>query len=254
MKNYSKYSSILLFLVIPLLSSAQSNSDFELGYEVYKIFPSLSVTQAELQSATTIADVNRYYKPSWVSEYKLVKVTANVNGVQKESLSKSLELSSEQKELMLSAETHSDISVHIEYIPENNLSIKELKEIDFSFTVDPDLDAAYPGGEDALKRYIKKNTIDKIPASSFEQYAASVIEFSINENGEVVNAEIFDTSMFSKSEDLLRDNILLEAICAMPKWTPAQYKDGKKIKQDFILTVGDLTSCILNTFNTHLLN
>ena len=35
----------------------------------------------------------------------------------------------------------------------------------------------------------------------------------------------------------------------MPNWAPAQYRDGTRVNQDFVLTVGDMTSCKMNLLN-----
>ena len=35
----------------------------------------------------------------------------------------------------------------------------------------------------------------------------------------------------------------------MPSWKPAAYANGMKVKQDFVLTVGDMTSCVVNLLN-----
>ena len=43
--------------------------------------------------------------------------------------------------------------------------------------------------------------------------------------------------------------VLSKSICEMPAWIPAEYKDGSKVSQDFVLTIGDHRSCTLNLLN-----
>jgi len=233
---------------------AQEAINFEAGYEIYKIYPSLSISQDELKEIQTLENLNRYYNSEWVREYMNVTISAHHNNSLKKAKSKSLLLTEEQKDLIKKADVNSEISVYIKYIPENTLVENDPKEISYSFTVDPDQDAMFPGGEKKMKAYIKKNITDKLSKDRFDEYGMSVIQFSINEDGEVVDAHIYDSSAYTKTEDKKRDDILLEAICQMPTWQAAQYKNGLKVRQNFILSAGDQRSCVLNLFNTHLLN
>ena len=35
----------------------------------------------------------------------------------------------------------------------------------------------------------------------------------------------------------------------MPKWAPAQFENGLKVAQDYVLTIGDEYSCTMNLLN-----
>ena len=56
--------------------------------------------------------------------------------------------------------------------------------------------------------------------------------FTVNEEGEIVNAKISQTSGDSKT-----DKLFVEAINKMPKWKPAQNSKGVKVKQEFIFNL-----------------
>ena len=58
--------------------------------------------------------------------------------------------------------------------------------------------------------------------------------FTVNEEGDVVDAKISKTS-----GDLLTDKLIVEGISKMPKWKPAKNSKGEKVKQDFIFNVGN---------------
>jgi TonB family protein len=75
-------------------------------------------------------------------------------------------------------------------------------------------------------------------------YNFVAIKFTIDEAGQIINAHIFQPS---KDEDV--DNLLLETICNMPNWKPAEYSNGKKVKQEFVLTVGNMENCMINLLN-----
>jgi hypothetical protein len=129
-------------------------------------------------------------------------------------------------------------------MPQNTLPNNEIKEINFEFTINPENDANFPGGQVELKKYLKENAIDKIQTGKIKQYNVVAVKFTISEEGEIMDVHMFEPS---KDEDM--DSVLMEAICNMPEWKAAEYANGKKVKQDFVFTVGDHTSCTLNLLN-----
>jgi len=212
----------ICFMLSSALTIAQNDQDFIIDYKVSKVFPPLSITKDALIQAEHVDDLNKYYKSSWVEEYKSVSITAMNNGTAITETVSNDKLSEAQKKIMNAADPASKITVDILYVPNNTLKVKEEKEINFSFILDPDQDAQFPGGEEALERYIEKTAQSLIPNSSFDQHLVAAIEFTI---------------------------VLLDAICAMPQWIPAQYTDGPKVKTNYVLTAGDHNSCVINFFN-----
>ena len=61
------------------------------------------------------------------------------------------------------------------------------------------------------------------------------MHFTINENGAVENAKIFESSGDAKTDELL-----LRLINNMPKWKPAKDIMGNPVKQDFEFLTGYL--------------
>lgn len=246
MKNINSKLIILLFIALtaPHLATSQDDLAFELSYEVNRIYPSFSITKEKLKEAHTIADLNRYYKPSWVSTYISVEILASHEGKTRKAMSKQDSLSQEQKDLMYKADVGAGISVRVQYMPENTLKHNEMKEIDFTFTVEPESQATYPGGQQQLKQYLKENVMGRISDAVFRIYNLTAIKFTIDEVGQVVDAHVFETSKDEKTDELL-----LAAICNMPNWMPAEYTNGTTVKQEFVLTVGDDRSCVINLLN-----
>ena len=250
MKNIQNKLVTLLFiaLVFPYFGTSQDSSMNELIYEVNVVYPSISVTKEELKQAQTLDDINKYYKPSWVKEYISVEVLASHKGKIKKAVSKSDTFSQAQKDIMDMADTGTDISVEIEYIPENTLKSNPARKMDFSFTINPKNAAKYIGGEQQLKQYLTEKAIDKVPTGSFDNYDLATIKFTIDETGQVIDAQIFEP-VFDTSNNEKIAKILLEAICNMPSWKPAEYANGTKVKQEFALTVGNMESCLVNLLN-----
>lgn len=235
---------LLFFLAVPLLCSSQSTSIDELPYQVSRIHSYISMTKEKLQKAQTLVDLNRHYKPSWVRTYLSVEVTTTYQGKIQKAINKSDTLSREQKNIMEMADPGSEISFKIKYIPENTLKNNESKELDFRFTVDPEQEASYPGGQQQLRKYLQEKAIAKIPDGRFQDFDLATIKFTVNEDGEISNAHIF-----WPFKDEKVDQVLLDAIRTMPCWTPAEYNNGLKVKQEFALLVGNMQNCVVPLLN-----
>jgi len=219
MKNIRHQLIALLFIAftLPHIGSSQDSLAFELNYEVNRTYPSLSITKEKLNEARTLTDINKYYKPSWVKEYISVEIWASHEGRLKKAMGKNDTLSQAQKDIMDMVDMGTHISVNVLYIPDNTLKHNDAKETNFRFTVEPESEAEYPGGTQQLEQYLQENTMDKISNAIFKIYNLTAVKFTIDEVGQVINAHIFETSKDEKTDELL-----LETICNMPNWKPAQ--------------------------------
>lgn len=246
MKNLLIKIFALLFIIpaFPHPGSSQDNSTGAIRFEVNRRHPPVSVTKGKLHEAHTLNDLNPYYKSSWVREYISVVVSARDKGRTKNAHGKNDILSQEQKDLMNKADQGTNIEVMVQYMPQNTLSQNDVKEINFTFTVEPESEAAYPGGRQPMNQYIQEHAIDKISETGFRQTDFSAVKFTVNEVGHIADAHLF-----WKSENDKADELLLVAISNMPRWKPAEYSGGVKVKQEFVLTVGNIENCAINLLN-----
>lgn len=222
---------------------AQNSLDTELKFEVNKVYPSYSINRAQLHDAKTIKDINRYFKPSWIKKYESVTINTIHQSQSKKSNSKSYELTSEQKQMILMADVGSPITVDISYIPNNSLAVNEIQNMTFTLEIEADIDAQYRQGAVAMEEHLQKY-LDKIPPGTYEGYALSAVKFTVDNDGEIVDAHILD---YPRAESV--DQILIDAVCNMPSWIPARYDNGKTIKQEYVFTVGNMENCIVNLLN-----
>ena len=240
---------MLFALLIPQLSYSQVRPNQELRFEVNRIQPFITITKADLSKAQTLVDINLYYEPSWVRRYLSVEVTATYKGRTQKVTAPNNHLTEEQKALFAKADIGTEIFIRVTYIPENTLPSNEAKETSFSFIPDPEQQASFVGGEQALLQYLKVDAINQIPYRDFEESALAAVKFTINETGAIVNPSLAESS---KNANI--DQILLDAIRTMPTWKPATYSDGTTVKQEFVLTVGNLGSCVINLLGTRKLD
>ena len=233
---------LLLFLSLSVFS--QESGRYPFSYNIERHFPPISIEKKDLTNAATLLDLNERFEDDWIEEYISVEIFATNQGTRKRAIGKSINLNQHQKQIMNLADSGTKISVVVQYMPDNNLSSNEPKELSFSFEVEPEEQASFPGGQEKVKDYIKEHVIDKISKDKLKQYQLAVVKFFIDEEGLVYQPEIFWSS-----EDEHVDNIMKDAICNMPKWNPATYEDGHKVKQEFVLTLGDQQSCVMPMLN-----
>ncbi len=242
MKNFpQKWMSVLLTFAFPVLLLAQNNG---LHYEVNRIYPYLSVSKEQLKAANTIAGFNRHFNPSWVRSYESVTVSTIIQGKLQQAVSNSGVLTPAQKVNLDRADAGTEISVLVRYLPENTLQQNDIQEFDFTFSVNPDYEASFAGGPEALMQYLQEKAIQSIPANQFQGFDMAAVKFSVNQSGNIV-----DVSIFQSTRSAEMDQILLEAIRQMTTWKPATYANGMTAQQEFALTLGNMENCMVSLLN-----
>ncbi len=242
MKNFPQNSmSVLLAIAFPVLMMAQNNG---LHYEVNRVYPYLSVSNEQLKAANSIAEFNRHFKSSWIRSYESVTVFTSIQGKLQQSVSNSDVLTPAQKDNLNRVDAGTEISVVVRYLPENTLQHNDIQEFDFTFSVNPDYEASFGGGPEALMQYLQETAIKSIPANQFQGFDMAAVKFTVSQTGDIVEA-----SMFQPTKSAEMDQILLETIRQMPTWKPATYADGTTVQQEFALTLGNMENCMVNLLN-----
>jgi TonB family protein len=99
----------------------------------------------------------------------------------------------------------------------------------------PEIEAEYPNGAEHMTQYLRERVLSKIDTTASNKYAfvTSAVRFTVNESGEIANAQIISGSLV----DPKVNQLLLDAIHNMPKWKPAENAKGMKVKQEFELSL-----------------
>jgi len=94
----------------------------------------------------------------------------------------------------------------------------------------PEIQAEYPGGYKKMLEFINQNVTQKIniTESELDVFHTPVAQWTIDENGNVIDAKIIRTSNLPKI-----DSLYLIAIKSMPTWKPAEKYDKKYTRQEF---------------------
>ncbi|MEY3241749.1 MAG: hypothetical protein RIR11_3188 [Bacteroidota bacterium] len=237
-------NKILLVVLLSIGCTFNSFAQDELKFEINKVLPFISVQENKLDQINTLTDLDKRYPASWVSAYISVEISAYKNGIQTKASGMSDVLNQAQKELIQTADRNSDIAVNVMYLPENSLQNNTVKQYDFKVGILPDKNAVYSEGAAQLTQYLQKNSIANIEAGSFTGYDLTAIKFTITEQGLIT-----DIQVAIPSKDKKIDEMLVAAISKMPSWKPAEFSNGLKVKQTFVLTIGNMENCMVNLLN-----
>ena len=100
--------------------------------------------------------------------------------------------------------------------------------MEFTVKILPERKAEFSGNQEELTTYLKESVIEYIPEGHFKEYQLAAVTFTVDENGQIINPNIF-----SSSEDESLDSMMIQAIRNMGKWNPAEYDSGKKVSQQY---------------------
>lgn len=219
--------------ILMLLFFAHPSISQDLSYEVRGMYVH-PVTSENLVTAQTMSGIMPDYPSSWIMDYVSTTILLTSDGKVMQASGTNDVLSDEQKNLLPLAALGDDLSVVIDYKYRNSVTGNmDFRQLLYSATVVPDIEAAYPGGQDKLTYYLKENAISKIPATSVQQFLPAIVRFTVDEKGDIAKARIFQSSGNQKT-----DKLLLQVIKNMPKWEPASNSAGINVSQDFEFTVG----------------
>jgi hypothetical protein len=239
-----KRNQTLLIVLLSIGCAFKSFAQNDLKFEINKVLPFISIQENKLDKINTLTDLNKRYPTSWVKEYISVEISAYKNGAQTKASGSSDVLNQEQKELIRLADRSNDIAVSVTYLPENSLKNNTVKQYDFKVTIMPEKNAVYSEGAKQLLQYLQKNSIVNIEAGSFTGYDLTAIKFTVTQQGHIA-----DIQVAMPSKDIKIDEMLVAAISKMPSWKPAEFSNGVKAKQSFVLTIGNMENCMVNLLN-----
>lgn len=210
----------------------------EIGYQVRGLYQ-YPILKEKLNEVKTLKELNPGFPSSWISQYFSVEVSGTCNGEVLAAKGKNATLSEEQLNILNKADLGSDIVVEVKYSPKNTLINEDNSRlIHFKYTVIPDTEAEFPGGYELLLKYLKDNTKELISPVNAKEFGYAAIQFTVNEEGEIMDAEL---SISSEDEQI--DKSLLEVVKNMPKWNPAKNSQGVNVQQDFEFTIGNMIGC-----------
>jgi TonB family protein len=179
-----------------------------------------------------------------IIDYLSVNITSVHNGKTVTAHSSNDQLSIEQKRILATADLNTEVSIHVKFKYKNDVSSEaggenKIIEGKLAVTVAPETEAQFPGGYTELKDQLTKSVMSKLPsggaaASMYaDKISRTVVKFTVNEEGKVV-----DVSIATTSTDPFVDTLLIDAAYHLPKWKAAKNAKGKPVKQQFNFSLG----------------
>jgi TonB family protein len=192
------------------------------------------IKKDQLLNAETLNDIRPNYPSSWITNYTAVEIKSIAQGLTMQAEGLNDTLSEAQKQLLRSADIGTNLEFAISHLYRNPVTnASELRKVNFSYTVIPDVEATYVGGTEKLTTYLEEKAISKISEAVAGKMNSATVSFVVNEKGEIKNVQIT-----SSTGDPKTDKRLLSAIQKMPNWQSAENNEGTKVKQSFLFTIG----------------
>jgi hypothetical protein len=222
------FSQDLSFDYANILTKNNDKNKVNLFYDIRGKYDR-AVKKSTLKDAKVISDFVPGFPVNWISNYGSVELVSVNKNKMITATGKNEVLTAEQKNLLMTADlsTNLILNVHDEF--KNPVTYKnEDRKIKIQLTVVPEYEAEFIGGRDEMRKYLKRNIIEKISAEISEKIKNGAIGFVINENGKVSDARISISTGFYSI-----DQLIIEAVYGMPTWKAAKDINGKNVKQEF---------------------
>ena len=230
MKNYV----ITVLLLHLFFAGVAQNIGFMVGGTYQR-----SIKQEKVKEVKTMKDINPGYPSSWITDYISTEISVTSDGKVTKAMSVNEILTTKQREIVNTADIGADIVIDVKYKKKNAITgIEVVDTMMYTVRVVPEVEADYIGGYEELTQYFEGYEIHKISEASGKPLQLAIVKFTVNEDGEITDARIS-----TSSEDKQIDDTLLEAVNKMPNWSPAENSKGKRIKQDFELSIGSNIGC-----------
>ena len=202
-------------------------------YNVHGAYEKI-VKKETLNSAKRLEDISDGYPKNWVNNYVSAEIRTKQNGKTKSAKSSNEILTAEQKNILRTTDIGADIEIYVKYKTLNSATgDPSVRDMRFTLTVIPDIEAQYPTGFNGMQKYLWDNAINKFEEVSSKTIGQGKVRFTVNEEGETIDAQIK-----TSSGDYKIDRLIIDAIDKMPKWKPAQNSNGTKVRQDFEFSMG----------------
>lgn len=230
---------VVTFFVIAGLSAAAS-AQYMVNNLRYGIRPKYKrpIQKETLEKANTLQDIIPDYPVNWIFGYESVEILVNGHGRALRGVGNDALLSADQKSVLQKAALADDVEINVHYRSQNTVTrAPENGGMHTVFTVVPQTEAVFTGGEAALERYLGSKGIEEISARIPAGFKQVRIGFVVDERGNITEVKLAQSCGNGKV-----DRLLLEAIRNMPPWQPALNGQGRAVSQEFEFTAGSLSS------------
>ncbi len=213
--------------------------DIELFFNIGSKFGT-TITKEKLHKATSVIDILPK-DTDWPSyPIQSVNVTVFRGTTETSEMGKHLALNTAQQQLLRTL-NYSDCFSFIAPCKGKHKDTGDLETYDlfYRFTVTPEKEAQYSGGDFALIRYLKKKSTKQAENVKEDQLERGAVNFTISKTGTITNVNLASTSGYSSL-----DEVMIELITTLPEtWEPAENSKGEKVDQELVFSFGGGGGC-----------
>ena len=195
----------------------------------------LTVTQDDLEHANKLEDIHRRYPSKWIESYNSTQV--GVVGETSHLLEKGKNglLTESQKLVLQKAEVGDRVKLVVNYKPKNNLNHNPDRQMDFEYLVVPSHAAHFDDGQGNLDEYLNQHLFSNLDKTQKDSLAFGQLTFFVAEDGSIEQVTIKQST-----NDPTIDQILVDALCKMPKWRPARNIRQEVVRQKIEFYVSNI--------------
>ena len=194
-----------------------------------------AIRQEQLMKAKVMDDLVAYFPHEWVEQYAGTSVKVDQAGKIRMAAGKNDRFSPDQLRVLGTASVGDRITVDVNYHRKNPVTGEpEKQSISYAYTVVADQEATYAIPQETFVKQFTAPLKSIFPEAKQGASVAAKVRFVVLENGQIANVLLEQSSGSSAS-----DNHILETVRSMPKWKPAQNKDGRTFRQEFVLVVNN---------------
>ncbi|MBP7102027.1 MAG: energy transducer TonB [Bacteroidales bacterium] len=113
------------------------------------------------------------------------------------------------------------------YVPIEPLPEPEVEDIPFRVV---EVNPEFPGGDDALMSYLKKNIVYPKTAIDAGIQGTVMVQFVVERDGSITNVDIY------RGKGQILNVEAIRVVKSMPKWNPGQQR-GKNVRVIFIIPI-----------------
>ena len=193
-----------------------------------------TISEKDLRNAKSVLDIVPEDATTWRKiEFETVQVTALREPFEITESGTEKELNSGQSKLLRSLGYGSDFYIRA-LGSEADPHTGNVEVYNYYFSVVPEKQAEYPGGEEGLVEYIKESIKELVLKVDDKNLKNGRLNFTIDAEGSVSNISLESSCGYTNI-----DEAILNLMQNLPsKWDSAEDTQGKRIEQDLIFTFG----------------
>ena len=195
-----------------------------------------TITKSKINKVKTLEDIIEHFPSNWISEYISVEIERATQNIKLKEIGKNIKLTPKQQELFNNTKIGDDLIIKVLYKSNGSLEKEaQVKEINVTMTVVPEVEAKFKAGNEKLTQYFEENSKSEILNWKFSPMQNAAASFIINEKGEAENVKITKTTGI-----ITVDRAIIELLYKMPKWNPAKNNKGELVQQEFEFSIGEV--------------